>query len=142
MSVVLCPAHPIPIPHNSVKLRKHRTAPKLFATAHSPSHVPNSACQSPLVPSSALLLRPAASFPGHQAPPSTRCALELSCEPPSGETLNAGWLQSPYKYRTCMFSFPLAVCAFLAGGRVRFKTLAKPKRPKELSAFNSANAYK
>ena len=69
-------------------------------------------------------------FPRRQAPPSTRCALELSCEPPSEENLHACWLQPPCKYRTCMFSFPLAVCAFLAGGRVRFKTLAKAKRPK------------
>ena len=53
-------------------------------------------------------------FPRRQAPPSTRCALELSCEPPSGESLNAGWLQPPCKCGTCMFSFPLAVCAFLA----------------------------
>ena len=32
-------------------------------------------------------------FPRRQAPPSTRCALELSCEPPSEENLHAYCLQ-------------------------------------------------
>ena len=89
-----------------------RTLPKLFATAHFPSHVPNSACQSPTFLSSALSLRPAASSPGRQAPPSTRCALELSYQPPSRENLHA-FCYHPRKHRTCIFSLPLAVCTFL-----------------------------
>ena len=90
----------------------HRNVPKLFATAHFPSHVPNSACRSPSILSSALPLRPAASSPGRQAPPSTRCALELSFEPPSRENLHA-YCNHPSKHHTCIFSFPLAVCTFL-----------------------------